>query len=140
MRFIRNDTGAKKRASVFLLLLSLLLPLCGQASSVSAVPAYMRVGMVMPENELLHPLTATNRDLVSVLGLVYESLVKLDDNQQPVAELAESWEVQDGGKTWVFHIRDNVFFHDGRRLTAYDVKATMDVIKQLAGNSSADNK
>ena len=98
MRFIRNDTGAKKRASVFLLLLSLLLPLCGQASSVSAVPAYMRVGMVMPENELLHPLTATNRDLVSVLGLVYESLVKLDDNQQPVAELGHERIARRGDK------------------------------------------
>lgn len=139
MRFTGNSTG-RIRIPALALILALLTPLCGFASQTSAVPAYMRVGMVIPETETLHPLTAMNRDLVSMLDLVYESLVELNDDQEPVPSLAESWEVQSGGKTWIFHIRDGVYFHDGRKLTAYDVKASMDVIKQLAQSGNADNE
>lgn len=139
MRFTGNSTGRIKILALALIL-ALLTPLCGFASSTSAVPTYMRVGMVIPETETLHPLTVMNRDLVSVLDLVYESLVELNDDQEPVPSLAESWEVQNNGKTWIFHIRDGVYFHDGRKLTAYDVKASMDVIKQLAQSGNADNE
>src|SRR5574342_236080 len=37
-----------------------------------------------------------------------------------VPELATSWEVQDGGKTWVFHLAQGVKFHDG---TDFDAQA-----------------
>lgn len=147
MRFIKSTTTRRRQAEkrlpallcLFALLLTACLPGAGLASSLSGVPTSMCVGMVMPQSEMLHPLTAMNRDLISVLGLVYESLVTLDDNQQPVPALAESWEALSDGKTWLFKIRDNVYFHDGRQLTAYDVAATMDVIKTLALNDSANN-
>ena len=37
-----------------------------------------------------------------------------------VPELATAWEVQDGGRTWVFHLAQGVTFHDG---TAFDAQA-----------------
>src|SRR5262249_48034004 len=37
-----------------------------------------------------------------------------------VPELATSWDVQDGGKTWVFHLAQGGTFHDG---TAFDPQA-----------------
>ena len=83
----------------------------------------------------LSALTVMNRDLISVLDLVYESLVELNDDQEPVPSLAESWEVQGGGKTWIFHIRDGVYFHDGRKLTADD-KFTFELLKVKADEAS----
>ncbi len=35
-------------------------------------------------------------------------------------EIAESWEITDGGKTYTFKIRDDVYFHNGDKLTAED--------------------
>ena len=41
-------------------------------------------------------------------------------------ELAESWEVSDDGKTYVFHLRKDATFHDGTPVTAKDVKWSFD--------------
>ncbi len=41
-------------------------------------------------------------------------------------ELAESWEVTDDGKTYVFHLRKDATFHDGTPVTAKDVKWSFD--------------
>lgn len=142
MRFIKNTTmhPSRHRKRLFALLLALALLPCTCGLATSTVPVSVRVSVVASQDEVFHPLTCMNRDLLSMMDLVYEGLVTLDDNQEPVPELAESWEVLTGGKTWVFHLRDNVYFHDGRKLTAYDVAATMDLIKILAENSSADNE
>lgn len=45
-------------------------------------------------------------------------------------ELAEGWEVQDGARTWIFHLRKGVKFHKGYGdLTAEDVKYNWERIK-----------
>jgi peptide/nickel transport system substrate-binding protein len=41
-------------------------------------------------------------------------------------ELAESWDVTDDGKTYVFHLRKDATFHDGTPVTAKDVKWSFD--------------
>ncbi|MBK8050944.1 MAG: hypothetical protein IPK16_29920 [Anaerolineales bacterium] len=38
--------------------------------------------------------------------------------------LAESWETPDGGKTWIFKLRQDVKWHDGEPFTADDVVFT----------------
>jgi peptide/nickel transport system substrate-binding protein len=53
-----------------------------------------------------------------VWSQVYETLVRLDTDLNIVPGLAESWETTDNGKTWIFHLRDNVYFHDGTPLNA----------------------
>lgn len=55
--------------------------------------------------------------------LVYNGLVCLE-GQEIVGDLAESWSVSDDGLVWTFHLRDNVYFHSGKKLTGEDVKAT----------------
>jgi peptide/nickel transport system substrate-binding protein len=54
------------------------------------------------------------------------TLLRYDDSYQPVPYLAESWEVDDAESpteiTW--HLRDDVYWHDGERTDAYDVRFT----------------
>jgi peptide/nickel transport system substrate-binding protein len=48
------------------------------------------------------------------------------DAKKFIPELAESWEISDDKKTYIFHIRKNATFHDGTPVTANDVKWSFD--------------
>ncbi len=52
------------------------------------------------------------------------TLIQYDENLEPVPYLAESWEVSDDLREVTFHLRDDVFWHDGEPTTAYDVEFT----------------
>jgi peptide/nickel transport system substrate-binding protein len=51
-----------------------------------------------------------------------------DSGQTIIPDLAHSWEIAKDGKTYTFHLRQGVQFHDGAELTSDDVKATFDRI------------
>ena len=55
--------------------------------------------------------------------LIFSALVRVDDTSSFIPDLAESWEISDA-TTYVFHLRDDVRFHDGRALRARDVVYT----------------
>lgn len=61
-----------------------------------------------------------------ILENVLDTLVTLDEEQNVVPSLAESWEVSDDGLEWTFHLRDGATFSNGRALTADDVVYTYD--------------
>jgi peptide/nickel transport system substrate-binding protein len=55
-----------------------------------------------------------------VVGNLFNSLITIDADLNYVPELAESWEVLEGGKVYVFHLHKGVKFHDG---TDFDAEA-----------------
>ena len=58
---------------------------------------------------------------------VLERLVEYDmEHDKIVPGLAESWEIKDGGKTIIFHLKKGIKFSDGTEFNAYAVKFTMD--------------
>ncbi|PKP61785.1 ABC transporter substrate-binding protein [Candidatus Atribacteria bacterium HGW-Atribacteria-1] len=61
------------------------------------------------------------------LDLLYNTLVKLDYNLDIVPDLADSWEIPDS-LTYIFHLKKGVKFHNGRELTADDVKFSLERI------------
>src|SRR5438876_12411417 len=66
-------------------------------------------------------------------GCMFDNLVRRDprDSGKPIIpDLAHSWEIAKDGKTYTFHLRQGVQFHDGAELTAEDVKATFDRISK----------
>lgn len=57
---------------------------------------------------------------------VYEGLFGLGKNFNPVPELVESWEVSEDKLIWTFELRRDVLFHNGKKLTSEDVKASIE--------------
>lgn len=77
----------------------------------------------------LDPAYSKDQSTIWACNQLYNSLVQLDDalNVQPA--IAKTWEVSEDGKTYTFHLRNDVFFHEdscfnggkGRAVTASDV-------------------
>lgn len=63
----------------------------------------------------------------TVAGNIYEGLLRYSTDLEPMPQLAESWEVSDDGRTWTFHLREDVTWHDGEPFTAEDVVFSADV-------------
>ncbi|MBT9159731.1 MAG: ABC transporter substrate-binding protein [Dehalococcoidia bacterium] len=53
-----------------------------------------------------------------VWSQIYETLVRVDPDLKVQPGLAESWETPDDGKTWLFHLREGISFHDGTSFNA----------------------
>jgi len=64
-------------------------------------------------------------------GCMFDNLIRRDPRDSGktiIPDLAHSWEIAKDGKTYTFHLRQGVQFHDGAELTSEDVKATFDRI------------
>lgn len=58
-----------------------------------------------------HSISATQQALLG--RLIYDNLVTLDRDGNLAPYLAESWDISEDGKTYVFHLREDVTFSDG---------------------------
>jgi peptide/nickel transport system substrate-binding protein len=73
----------------------------------------------------VNPLTSTD-----VLGaevqqyVLFLPLISYDENLEPVPALARSWEITPDTSALIFHLRDDVYWHDGVKTTAYDMAFT----------------
>ena len=92
----------------------------------------------------LDPAGAKNRSIQWAIHQLYNTLVETDDRLNFVPALASSWEVSPDRKTWTFHLRPDVYFHDdpcftggkGRRMTAADIVYSFNRILDPATASS----
>ena len=58
--------------------------------------------------------------------LLYDCLFLAGTDGQVGPDLAVKWSCDPGKLTWTIHLRDNAFFHDGRRVTAKDVACSVE--------------
>jgi peptide/nickel transport system substrate-binding protein len=107
---------------------ALLLVVCCACRSPSneRPPGYLVAGI--ESNPLqLDPRYSTDANSVRIGNLIYNSLLRYDERSQLQAELADNWRMLDD-LTYLFDLRRNVTFHNGRPLTAADVKYTYESI------------
>lgn len=65
------------------------------------------------------------------------NLVEVDYKGNAIPELAESFEPTNGAKTWIFHLRKGVEFHNGKSLDAKDVVASINYHRSEESKSAA---
>lgn len=53
-----------------------------------------------------------------IISKIGDGLTKLDESGVVEPSLASSWETPDKGKTWYFHLRDDVFWQDGKEVVS----------------------
>jgi ABC-type transport system substrate-binding protein len=80
----------------------------------------------IPELTKLDPAMVQDGDSIDVLQQVYEGLTQWGENSQPAPGLAEKWEISADGRTYTFTLKKGVKFHNGREVTAEDVKYSLE--------------
>ncbi|KQV41276.1 ABC transporter substrate-binding protein [Rhizobium sp. Root1204] len=85
----------------------------------------------------LDPTQLVGSFSINVSRQIYNTLVEIDDSGKPSPELAESWEASDGNKKWTIRLRKGVVFHNGKTLTADDVKYSLELHMGTATKSKA---
>ena len=60
--------------------------------------------------------------------LMFIPLVDWDEERQPQPRLLERWEHSNDYTEWTFYLRKDVKWHDGKPVTAHDVKFTLELI------------
>lgn len=115
----------------YLLILLVLLTACEQQSVIpaegeAAKPVYgdtfIEASIGEPSNLL--PVLSSDSASSDINRLVYNGLIRYDKNLVLEGELAESWEISADNLTITFHLRRNVFWHDGHPFSSADVLFT----------------
>ncbi len=70
----------------------------------------------------LDPHLMTDTTSAGLVVELFSGLVAMNTDLQLVPDIAEKWEVDDTGTVYIFHLRDNAKFHDGKPITAHDFK------------------
>jgi ABC-type transport system substrate-binding protein len=109
---------------IFLFVWSLFLLLPAGLIIGAEAPKYGGRLVLAIRNDIngLNPFVRTTSTNVYVRQLVYESLLDFDKHGKLVPSLAESWSISPDGKNYQFKLRKGVKFHDGKDLSAEDVK------------------
>lgn len=77
--------------------------------------------------------TASDASAERVKNLIFNALVRKNDNFEYVGELAKEIRTSDDGKTLTFVLHDGVKFHNGAAFTSADVKYTFDELFKSNG-------
>jgi peptide/nickel transport system substrate-binding protein len=93
---------------------------CGTQETL--VGAGMQVGLD-GSIATLDPRVAVEARAMQIDPLIYSSLLQVDAQGSLIPDLAQSWSQPDA-RTYLFRLRRGVCFHDGREVTAEDVRAT----------------
>ncbi len=77
----------------------------------------------------INPLLATTDVDRDISSLVFSGLTKSNSDGAVLPDLAKSWDMSEDGRTWTFHLRDDVLWQDGAPFTADDVVYTISTIQ-----------
>src|SRR5215475_1936678 len=119
--------SAMKRLLTFAFILSSLvinLPL--QAASIQPKRGGTLTLAVSKELALMNPLVNTSSTESRIRELMFEPMLARDTKGAIQPRLAESWEASKDGKIYTFHLRKGVKFHNGKEMTAEDIKFAID--------------
>jgi peptide/nickel transport system substrate-binding protein len=70
----------------------------------------------------LDPHLSAGIQAYRAVGNLFNSLITIDTELNYVPDLAESWEILENGKVYLFHLRQGVKFHDGTDFDAEVVR------------------
>ncbi|MEV7012593.1 ABC transporter substrate-binding protein [Streptosporangium sp. NPDC051022] len=137
---LRGKTRGPLRLTSVVVAGALALAACGGgqsgtgASGGSGGSDARKQTLIIAENEppaTFDPVQADNSTVDEVSIPAYDTLVRYGKGSELQPAVATEWKFGEGGKRLDLTLRGDVTFHDGTKLTAADVKYTLDRIAKL---------
>ena len=127
----RTSTMWRRQVVCLLAVLVVAVTGCATDLSVLGLPGVSRQETLVlfgTSPTTLDPAVAAGREFSAIqyIAEVFSGLVSFDPKLELTADIAESWERSPDGKTYTFYLRDDAKFHDGRQVTAHDVKYSLE--------------
>jgi peptide/nickel transport system substrate-binding protein len=77
----------------------------------------------------LNPVLPESEAAQDINRLIFSGLTRYNARRQLIPDLATSWGISEDGKTYTFHLRKGVKWHDGVPFTSADVAFTLTAIQ-----------
>ncbi len=111
---------------LFISLLLLSAAACGGEQIDETGPRDELIFSTTADATTLDPHNTTDSQSDQVVWMVFNSLIRFDEDMNLVGDLATEWEVSEDGRVWTFALHEGVRFHDGTPFTAESVKLNFD--------------
>jgi len=106
---------------------------------VLLLPAPHGLRVQWSEVSTLDQARANEMSSAAVIAQLFSGLVQLNQEMDVLPDVAERWEVLDGGRRYVFHLREDVVWSDGVPVTAGDFcYAWLRVLAPSTGSAGAE--
>jgi oligopeptide transport system substrate-binding protein len=109
---------------ITVLVLGIILPGCENTTVLPSTSTDGQVLRLYASNDpySLDPAVIGDSNSSVFAYQIYSGLVKLGEDLQPQPDIALNWTIDEDGLVYLFNLREDVYFQDGKLLTAWDVK------------------
>lgn len=76
--------------------------------------------------QTLDPAVTNVMETLRFLNNIHTGLLTISDTGDVLPSIAKNWHVEDDNLTWIFNLRNDATFHNGKKVTAYDVKYSLE--------------
>ena len=101
-------------------------------NNTNVVPAFggKYVEGVVGQPRFINPIYGETDDTdKALINLVFSGLMKYDDQGKVVPDLVEGYTISNDGKIYNFQLKNNIYWQDGKPLTADDIVFTIKTIQ-----------
>lgn len=108
--------------------------LIGETDQTEKEPITIRVP-VASQMSTLDPAMTNITENIKFLTNIHTGLLSTSDTGEVLPAIAKSWYVEDDNLTWVFNLRNDAKFHNGKNINAHHVKYCLERLLSPALNS-----
>lgn len=121
-----------RKSLVVVVLLSIVLATSGAIASENGIYGGSFRAAMQANPSTIDPHFTTNTVTQQIVSHVFEPLIAFDRNFTPTPVLLEGWVVAEDSQSYTLYLRKGVKFHNGKVMTADDVKASLERIIKIS--------